>query len=419
MADTTATNRWRGVVAVTLVAGAVGLVARRPAILLVAVLGVAYAAYPRLTRIPALDLTLDRRLSEPNAVPGSTVTVEVTLRNEGSTFLPDLRLVDGVPDALPVVDGTPRHGTALRPGESTTFTYGVEARYGRHRFDPATVVATDLSGARERRTTVADDTELASIRKGTETPVARAANRAAGQFTSGAGGTGVEFSHSREYRTGDPASHIDWHRFARRRELTTVLYRKERAQTVVLMVDARPAGYRGLDGGPNAVTAGVSAAEQLATSLIEGRNRVGLVALGWPGCWLGPATGRDHLLRVRERLATHHAFGPHPPDEATPLDAQIEELRARLPDDAQPVVLSPLCDDAIVDGIQRLEANGFPVTVISPDVTARDSPGRRLAALERAGRVSTLRRADLPVLEWSPTDPFARAVSSKEAASWG
>ena len=41
------TDRWRGVMALAFAAGAVGIVLSRPAALLVATVGVAYAAYAR------------------------------------------------------------------------------------------------------------------------------------------------------------------------------------------------------------------------------------------------------------------------------------------------------------------------------------------------------------------------------------
>lgn len=417
MPTVTPTNRWRGVVAIALVVGTVGLAARRPSLLLVAVLGIVFAAYPRMTTVPRADLTLERRLGEDTTAPGEAVTVDVTVQNNGPDPVWDLRLVDGVPPALPVVDGSPRHGAVLQPGGMTTFTYAVESRYGRHRFEPATVVLRDLSGANEHETSVADETELACLPSGSTLPPPRSTDRYAGQRRSPAGGIGVEFSRSREYRRGDPAGRIDWKRYARRRELTTVLYREQRTQTVVALLDAREASRRGLDGGPNALGAIVSAAEQLATALVDSRNRIGLAALGWPHSWIGPATGRDHLLELRTHLATHRAFNPRPPADETALDRQLDELRARLPTDAQLYVLSPLGDDAIGDVARRLEIEGHPVTVLTPDVTSRETAGRRLASIERRSRISQLRRAGMTVYEWTPTDPLEAALTT-EVGAW-
>jgi len=58
------TGRWRGIVAVALFFVAVGVIADRPATLLVGVVGAAFAVYPRLSGPPAVDLELERRLEQ-------------------------------------------------------------------------------------------------------------------------------------------------------------------------------------------------------------------------------------------------------------------------------------------------------------------------------------------------------------------
>jgi len=410
MDSTVATNRWRGVVALALAAGALGVLARRPSLLLVAVPGLVFAAYARTTAVGPVDLELTRRMGGATWRPGDEVEVEVTVRNAGSARLWDLRVVDGVPPALAVVDGSPRHGGVLGPGEATSFTYTVDARLGRHRFEPMTAVVRDLSGATEYTTTVADETELV-CRPAAAALAPRATNRDAGPFTGRRRGMGVEFSHVRDYRHGDAARRIDWNRYARDRVLTTVSYRQQRALTVVAVVDARRPSYRGLEDGPDAIAAGVTTVEVLANGLVDGRNRVGVAALGWPDAWLPPATGRDHLAAIRGFLAGQRAFGVTPPDDEPSVGVQVDRLAVRLPTDATCWLLSPLCDDGAVEAARRLEAIGHPVTVVAPDVTARDTPGRRLAAIERELRVAGLRRSGIPVVEWSLAEPLAAAVA--------
>ncbi len=85
----------------------------------------------------------------------------------------------------------------------------------------------------------------------------------------------------------------------------------------------------------------------------------------------------------------------------------------RLPDAAQVVLLSPLCDDAIVETARRLDAYGHRVGVISLDVTGDESVGQRLADVERENRLSALRRSGLPVVEWEPQTPLAAALMNQ------
>lgn len=102
------TNRWRGIVAVTLVAIATGVLAKRPLVLLTGIVGIAFALYPRLVGPASVDLSLDRRVSDDAPAPGDDVEVTVTLTHVGERSLWDVRIIDGVPSMLPVIDGTAR-----------------------------------------------------------------------------------------------------------------------------------------------------------------------------------------------------------------------------------------------------------------------------------------------------------------------
>ena len=406
------TNRWRGVVAVGLVASAIGLVADRTDLVLLAVVAVVFAAYPRLTSPPDPDLEIERRLSERSPAPGESVRVEVTIRNAGDRTLPDLRVVDGVPAALSVVDGSPRCGMALRPGGDDQFSYVVEAEAGTHSFEPATVVARDVAGAWEAETTVAVDTEIDCTGDVEGDAHRNLTREQVGRVLSDEGGTGTEFHYTREYRRGDAMGRIDWNRYARAGELTTVEYRQERAASVVLLVDAREAAYRAAAGRPHAVAHSVSAARLLLESLLDRRDFVGVSAFGRGDCWLTPDAGPEHRTRARQLFSTHGAFAVHPPrpDEGDPLSTQVKRLRTRLPDATQVLLLSPLTDDAIVRASRRLEAHGHLVTVVSPDVTSEGTVGQRLAGVERANRIDQLRRAEIPVVDWDCETPLGSAL---------
>jgi uncharacterized protein (DUF58 family) len=413
-AEVRRTGRWRGVVGVTLVALAAGLLANRSDLLLLGVPGIVFAVYPRLTGAPTPVLGVERRLSDEAPRRGDEVEVTVTLYNEGEETLFDLRLVDGVPPTIGVAEGSPRHGAVLRPGESTTYTYTVTAERGRHRFDPATVAARDLSGAHEVETTVATDTELDCTATAASLPLRSQTLQSVGQVTANAGGNGVEFHRTREYQPGDGMNRVDWNRYARTGEPTTIEYRRERAVEAVLVVDARRPAYRGRGEEPHAVAYSVSAARQVLERLLETRNRVGLAGFGREMTWAAPDAGSEHAEDLQRLLATRATFAPTPPVESTPHEDQVRRLRERLSEQTQVVLLTPLCDDEIVETARTLEAHGHGVTVISPTVTRSDSPGRRLAALERSNRISALRNAEIPVVEWETERPLAAAITATQ-----
>lgn len=408
------TDRWLGIGAVALVAAGVGVLAGRPALLVAGAVGAAFVAYAAAAAPPRGDLELERRLGRDEAAPGEVVRVTLTVTNVGDSTLPDVRVVDGVPDGLEVVDGSPRLGTALRPGRSGTLSYAVRTARGTHDFEPATVLLRGFSGGVERETTVdaTEPTTLAcvpTLATGVPVPLRPQTTPYTGRVATDTGGPGTEFHSVREYRTGDPLSRIDWRRAARTGEFATVEYRQERAATVVLVVDTRADAYVGPPGGDTAVERSVAAAGEAFTSLLATGDKVGLAAYGPLDTWLPPGSGDEHRARARRLLATDGGFSPTPSDEPFFAGLRFDRLRRRLSPESQVVLFSPVTDDYVPSVARRLDAYGHPVTVVSPDPTSEGSAGRALAGVERGVRLSALRRAGVRVVDWGD-EPIAAAL---------
>ncbi len=412
-----ATGRWKGVSVVALVTSGAGVVLLEPGLVLAAAVGVGYLAYVRAAAArgarPPPSLSVERSYeSAPD--PGDRVAVETTLRNESDRWLADLRLVDGVPEPLPVVESTPRTATTLGPGESTTVEYTVRAKRGEHEFGAAMVVLRDVAGETEHTVEVESDDGLVSTPSTdavAELPLRPQTTQYAGRVETDEGGEGVEFYATREYRRGDPVSRVDWNRHARTGELSTVEFRQERSATVVLVLDLRPAAYRrATETGLHAVDRGVEAASRVFTSLLETGDRVGVAALATEEVWLAPGSGNDHWARARELFATHPALSSTATEDRVSVRVAVRRLRRRLPGDAQVVLCSPLADDAAARAARRLDAHGHAVTVVSPDPTADDTAGQRLAGAERAARMTDLRGQGVHVVDWPPDERLSTAI---------
>lgn len=413
-----ATDHWLGVSVVGIVGLGAGILLEQPPVLLAGVVGVGYAAYARSGSTGPIELSVERTF-EDDPAPGEDVEVTVTVTNVGPRALVDLRLVDGVPAALAVVDGSARHGTSLRAGGSATFSYTVAARRGRHAFEPTLAVARDLPGADERTVRVGSDATLTCRPplRPTDAPVSlrRQATRYAGRVETDTGGDGVEFHATRQYRPGDPTNRIDWHRRARTGELATLQFRQERAATVVLVVDTQPSAYRAHEPfAAHAVDRAVDAASQVFPRLLDDGHRVGVATLGPGDCWLPPRRGTDHLARARDLLATDPALSSVPGSADGNAWIWKRRLRRRLPADAQLVVFSPLCEWYTVRTVRQLEAYGHPVSVVSPDPTAHRTPAQRLLGVRRALYRSELRGTGVPVVDWAP-DRSLEAVLAEAA----
>jgi uncharacterized repeat protein (TIGR01451 family) len=413
------TNRWVGVDGVALIAGALGILGEQPALLLVGAVAVAYVAYARGDDAPPIALDVERELDEESPEPGDDVTVTVTVRNVGDRTVPDLGLIDGVPPALEVTDGPARLGTALRPGKRASFSYTVTAVRGTHEWEPLVAVARGASASVERTERVDAETTLQclpTLEATADLPLRGLTTQYAGLVGTDVAGAGLEFYSTREYRSGDPISRIDWNRYARAGDLSTLQFREERAANVVLLIDAREEAFVAPEpGAPNAVERSTDAAIRTFTALLDGGDRVGVAALSPEECWLPPAAGSGHRARARTLFATHPALS-----STTPIARRffptvaLRRLRRRLPGDAQVLFFSPLTDAFSSLVARRLDAHGHLVTVISPDASVGDSPGRRLARIERRNRISRLRQAGIRVVDW---DEESLATELERAAA--
>lgn len=414
--ETVETRRWEVGLAAALLAGGVGLVTGNATVFLATTVGLVYAAYGYVNGPPTDAVAVDRAVDDDSPLPGAEVTVTLTVTNAGDEPLPDLRVVDGVPRGIEVVDGTPGFATTLAAGESATHSYAVRARRGEHTFGKTVVLARNVSGALERRRRVSNPTEL-TCRSGPEgLPLRERTVPHTGRIETDDGGEGVEFYATRSYRPGDPMNRVDWNRYARTNELTTVEYRQERAGIVVVLVDTRNdsrVARRSVE--PDGVELGTYAAEEVVDTLLDRQDRVGVAIYDYHGGYLPPGTGRAQGLRARKLLREGAEVLQREGYGAAGYDGRtLSELRRRMPPEAQVVLVSPLLDDAPVSVVRRLRAHGHPVTVVSLNVTGSDSPGSTLARIDRAHRVHELREDETRVLEWSPDEPLHTAVSRAE-----
>ncbi|QPV62076.1 DUF58 domain-containing protein [Halosimplex litoreum] len=279
--------RWRAgaVAAGTLVA--LGLLYASPLLLAATTIPLGYVVYGALSSVPAdAAVRIDRSFDEATPPPGEAVTVRLTVENVSEATLPDLRVVDGVPDDLAVVDGSARGSFVLRPGESATVAYDVVAKRGDFAFADPVVRLRSLSAGRLVTETVpaAGEAELSSLDPVSAAPVGATTPVGTGTHPTDSGGEGLEFHSTREYRPGDSIGRIDWRRFAKSKELSTVSYREERAVRVVLAVDARPVGrVRPHAGAPTAASLGGYAAERLYETLVDGDVTTSVAAFGVDG----------------------------------------------------------------------------------------------------------------------------------------
>jgi uncharacterized repeat protein (TIGR01451 family) len=407
---------WGGMLAV-LLAG-LGVAAGQPVLVVGATLGLWHAAASVVAGPTGASLALTRRVSMDSGDPGDRVTVETTVRNTGDEPLVDLRVVDGVPDDLPVQSGSSRACLSLAPGEAAQLTYELELRRGEFAFSPVALRRSSLAGLSSERWAVGagSDQRLRCVPAVEQVPLGEATNDYAGEVPTDEGGSGVEFYSVREYEPGDPVGSIDWRRYAHTRDLATVEYRAERATRVVCVVDCRESQRRTATGtGLPARDISVAAARRTASALLGVGHPTGLATIEEGRIQqVDPATGRETRTTVEElldaQLNGHEApSGPIRSITGNPATT----LPGTLPGETQVFLFSSLVDRLPVDLTAQLRSQGFGVTVVSPDVTAgSDDTAVRLVGLERDDRLLRTRASGARVVDWDADRPLGHVLDA-------
>ena len=427
------TARWTAGLAAAAVLATVGAAAGYASLLLAAAVPLLYLAYGVLSTADADVALRARRAVEPaTAPPGQEVPVRLTVENAGSDPLPDVRVVDAVPEGLGVIDGSPRAGTALEPGDDLQVEYSVVAKRGDHRFGrPRARVRSFGAGATaDRSVEVAGDGRLHCRLDASAPPIEQAGDRFAGGMPTDSPGQGLEFHSTRPYRRDDPASRIDWRHYAKRDELTTVSYRERRASSVVLVVDARPAS-RVVAGParPTAVELAAYAATHALEDLLGAGHEVGVAVLGAAGPdaaglhWLAPGSGRDRQTRAGA-LLTAATEATADGSEVDP-DSQASRIARLAPPRAQLALFSPLLDDWPVEAVEAWGVRDYSRVVLSPDVLTHNTVTGQFETVRRHTRLATCQAAGARVVDWSRATPLyavleaAFAVDARGALAGG
>jgi len=452
--------RWHGALAAALFASSLGLFSGNHVFFLVATVPLGYVIYGLLTGLGPPSLTVSRSIAPEQANPDEPVTITLTVENTGDRPIPDLRIIDTLPDDVTVTGGSHRACVALRPGEEVTVEYDAVAARGTHDFGNVVVRGRSLAG------TVVGTTELEP--SGTDRvvcdtllqkfPLQDQTTLYAGKHPTDDGGRGVEFHAIRQYQRGDPMNRIHWPRLARTGELATIDYREERAASIVFVIDERESvALRSPQGGPPATDLSVYAAAQGFVTLTGLGHEVGVTTLSPAETrdWVSPGRGEateTAATRLFRRLQSEDGDeripgAPPSPDEggdqSTPdseggeqavaadgagdaVDGQSMALRLaeRLPAAAQVVLCTPLADDAPIEVSETLLANGHAVTVLSPDVARptagqNPTPGQAVADIGRRARFNELTALGIPTTDWRTDQALQVALTSMLAGHGG
>lgn len=414
---------WAMVIAVVLLGA--GIATGSPLLVTLAIVPLGFVAVTGLDSPPETAVTVQRAfavsgdtestISEDGSLtgdPGERITVRVAVHNAGDEPLVDLRVVDGVPQDVPVVSGTPCACLTVGPQETATFEYEVELRRGEHTFEDATLRSRGVGGGVVRTGTeqVAGDRLLRCFPYVQEVPIDDGTNDYAGEIPTDEGGSGVEFYSVRDYEPGDPVRSIDWRRYANSRDLATIEFRAERATQVVCLIDRRTSQLcaQSEEHLP-ALELSVTAAERTFDAIVDSGYPTGVIGFNDRlQVLVDPGTDAK-TKRKAEDLFESLRNSEREPDEHTRTrwGSPVSLIPSLLPGEAQIILFSSFTDETPVNLLQQLRIHGYPVCVVSPDVaTGREDTAGRLTAVQRRTRLADARDAGANVVDWEMNEPL-------------
>ena len=232
-----------------------------------------------------------------------------------------------------------------------------------------------------------------------------------GVIASRALGLGTEFYSMREYVPGDDPKRINWKASARHNELFVNETQAERVTDVMIVLDTDVTFF-----GPTEselFEREVQAAASFARHLLRQGNRVGLVLQGGERGSIPASFGKRHERRML------YLLGAAKPGRATLSTSYVINLLARrmLPSRSQIVMISPLLDPEIKEGIRQLTIAGYSMLVISPAPATpalfqdqTEELAFKLVMMERSVTLLALERSST-VVDWPKGVPMSSLMS--------
>ncbi len=415
-----------GAILVSVILLPLGLLARRPDILLLGVPAAIVATWGMAAR-PTGTPTVHTRLSPTVVTEGTRIGWRAYV-----TAPPGAEDACVAIAATPyvVADGSPALAADLggatdgAPVELATALVAI--RWGRYEAGAAILALTSTLGAFRWSPGQLPDTALVVL-PGKESFTSRTGmphpRGVVGRNRSQRRGEGSDFAAVRAYGPGDRLARIDWRVSTRTGVLQVSAMHADLDTQVLLVVDAFHdlGASGGVAGTSSSLDTAVRAATALAEHYLRVGERVGLLVLGVSGVEpVRARAGQVQFRRIRDSLARIRAGSVQGSE-----DRATTALLARIPAGAMVLLLTPGISAAALERAHGLAGAGPTVLVIdtlpraaaaadrlsptdldaiAPLSSLRDVAVTRIAwrlrLLERHGQLRRLRANGIPVVAW-------------------
>ncbi len=225
-------------------------------------------------------------------------------------------------------------------------------------------------------------------------------------------GMGKEFHSIRDYTPTDPFNTINWKAYARTGTLLVNQFEAESVTDAVFIIDARRVTRVGTMVN-NPLEQQIRFCMSMASTLLQGSNKVGLVIYGRSVTFHKPRGGMAYLSDVMHILTDVSAIG------YDTLSAAITYSLPYLPPESPIFLLSPLSEDPTIrESVKKILARRHPLTIVSPSgidyekmVTGDTiSPRYTMRRISRDNMIKDLRRMGATVIDWTPERDIKWAI---------
>ena len=362
-----------------------------------------------------VEIVLTRRVLPDETFGGETIRVESHIQNITGSSLVSVEVDETLDQRIRVERGINQVFATVGPREEHSFAFEFQSPpRSNYQIGPLTVRARDPIGFYLKETRLAPET-LCVMPKPERMVGVQLRPRHIGPWPgvvpSRALGMGSDFYSMREYVSGDDPKRINWKASARYNSLIVNETEAERVTDVMIVVDTNVTFF-----GPSETEMferEIQAAASIESLLLRQGNRVGLILQGGERGSVPARFGKRHERRILRLLAAAK------PGKSTVSTSYVMNLLARhmLPSRAQIVVVSPLLDPDIKEGVKQLTIAGYSMLIISPTPSLPtvfadplDETALKIIMLERSITLLTLERS-ANVVDWPSEAPLSAVMT--------
>ena len=361
-----------------------------------------------------VELEISHQVSPSDSFGDEDITVQINITNKSSSALGNVEIDERLPAAIKPEKGAPRLLAQLTAHGKIDFELEFHSpTRGHYNIGPLVARVRDpfefyLIEQRWEEQVLSIMPRPERVRGAELRP--RHLGPWPGTIHARVRGSGTEFFSMRDYVAGDDPKRINWKALAKHRRLVINEMEAERVTDVMIVLDTDVSFYESSEA--ELFERGIRAAASMASLLLKQGNRVGMILQGEARGVVTPSFGKRHERNILYLLAAAR------PGRASLSTSYVMTLLARLmlPAMAQLVMISPLLDTTLIDGIRELAATGYSILIISPSPrqptkfeSEQEEIAFRVLMLERSNTLLALEKVST-VAQWPSGVPLSTVL---------